>query len=105
MAGLSCGEVSLLAWESLAEGADDFLTIPDSLVAPTMRLLARSPFGDAAVTAGESAVAGLAGAIAAARSPALDGKSRVLAIGTEGATDPEIYARLVNHDDLPNVRY
>ena len=102
MAGLSCGEVSLLAWESLAEGADDFLTIPESLVAPTMRLLARSPFGDAAVTAGESAVAGLAAAIAAARSPALgealglDGKSRVLAIGTEGATDPVIYARLVS---------
>ena len=102
MAGLSCGEVSLLAWETLAEGADDFLTIPESLVAPTMRLLARSPFGDAAVTAGESAVAGLAAAIAAARSPALgealglDGKSRVLAIGTEGATDPEIYARLVS---------
>jgi diaminopropionate ammonia-lyase len=102
MAGLSCGEVSLLAWESLAEGADDFLTIPESLVAPTMRILARSPFGDAAVTAGESGVAGLAGAIAAARSPALgaaiglDGRSRVFAIGTEGATDPEIYARLVN---------
>ncbi len=102
MAGLSCGEVSPLAWESLAEGADDFLTIPESLVAPTMRLLARPPFGDAAVTAGETAVAGLAAAIAAAWSPALgealglDGKSRLLTIGTEGAPDPEIYARLVN---------
>ena len=67
-----------------------------------MRLLARSPFGDAAVTAVEFTVAGLAAAIAAARSPALgaalglDGKSRVLAIGTEGATDPVIYARLVS---------
>ena len=63
MAGLSCGEVSLLAWESLAEGANDFLTIPESLVAPTMRLLVRSPFGDAAVTAVESVVAGLADAL------------------------------------------
>ena len=78
------------------------LTIAESRVAPTLRLLARSPFGDAAVMAGESAVAGLAAAIAAARSPALgealglDGKSRVLAIGTEGATDPVIYARFVS---------
>ena len=44
----------------------------------------------------------MAAAIAAARSPALgealglDGKSRVLAIGTEGATDPVIYARFVS---------
>jgi diaminopropionate ammonia-lyase len=50
----------------------------------------------------EFTVAGLAAAIAAARSPALgealglNGKSRVLAIGTEGATDPVIYARLVS---------
>ena len=52
--------------------------------------------------AAEYAVARLTAAIAAARSPTLgralglDGKSRALAICTEGATDPEIYARLVN---------
>ena len=29
MAGLSCGEVSLLAWKILSAGADLFLTVPD----------------------------------------------------------------------------
>lgn len=101
MAGLSCGEVSLLAWQVLGDGADDFLTLPESAVAPAMRLLARSPFGDPAITAGESAIAGLAVLLAAARSPegrralGLDEASRVLLLGTEGATDAEVYRRLV----------
>ena len=58
MAGLSCGEVSLLAWDSLGTGADDFMTIPEDLVAPAMRLLADGPDGDQPLVAGESAVAG-----------------------------------------------
>ena len=96
MAGLSCGEVSLLGWEILSRACDDFLCIPDSLVAPVMRLLADGG-EDGALVAGESAVAGLAGLIAARRSAALsealglDERSRVLLFGTEGATDPEIY--------------
>jgi diaminopropionate ammonia-lyase len=46
-------------------------------------------------------VAGLAGAIAACRVPAmrtalgLDSQSRILTFGTEGATDPELYRELV----------
>jgi len=98
MAGLSCGEASRLAWKVLAPAADDFLTIPDALVAPTMQLLARA---DPPVEAGESAVAGLAACLAARRQPALaaalglDANSRILAFNTEGATDREIYRRLV----------
>ena len=100
MAGLSCGEVSLLGWEILRSAADDFLCIPDELVAPVMRALAEGG-ADEAVVAGESAVAGLAGLIAARRSAALsealglDESSRVLLFGTEGATDPEIYREIV----------
>ena len=100
MAGLSCGAVSLLGWEILSGAADDFLTIEEELVAPAMRLLAEAPYGDPAVTAGESAVAGLAAVLAASQDPALrqalalGPDSRVLLIGTEGATDPEIYRRL-----------
>src|SRR3546814_3314480 len=40
MAGMSCGEVSLLAWEILSRGAVDFVTIGDEGVAPAMRLMA-----------------------------------------------------------------
>ncbi|MDA0680276.1 MAG: diaminopropionate ammonia-lyase [Proteobacteria bacterium] len=97
MAGLSCGEVSAIAWPTLYQYADDFLTIPDSTVAPTMRLLADAPYGDVPIVAGESAVAGLAGLISVTRQEALSSSlqlnknSRVLVIGTEGATDPVLY--------------
>jgi len=100
MAGLSCGEVSTLAWNILDAGCDDFMTITDDLVAPVMRRLSRSG-DDPAIVAGESAVAGLAGLLAARRSPeltralGLDEDSSVLVIGTEGATDPDIYQSIV----------
>ncbi len=101
MAGLSCGEPSALAWEVLSEEASDFLTVPESFVGPAMRLLARPAGGDPEIEAGESAVAGLAALIAAARSGTmrralgLGANSRVLLVGSEGATDPDSYAALV----------
>lgn len=101
MAGLSCGAVSGLGWQILAPGANDFMTISDDSVAPTMRLLAAGVAGDEPVVAGESAVAGLAGLMAARRAPeharalGLDEDARVLVIGTEGATDPALYRALV----------
>ena len=100
MAGLSCGEVSSVAWPVLQRRADDFVTIADSIVAPTMTMLRDSPFGDAAVVAGESAVAGLAAFIAARQIDSLSkalnltADSRVLVLGTEGATDPAVYQRM-----------
>ena len=100
MAGLSCGEVSIVAWDVLSKYADHFLTVPDSVVPATMRLLARAPYGDTPVVAGESAVAGLAALIATraqdslAKSLQLNDSSRVLVIGTEGATDPDLYQSL-----------
>ncbi len=101
MAGLACGEVSLLAWDVLALGAADFLAISDEAALDTMRLLAAGTGGDAPVVAGESGVAGLAGLLAACADEKLRGKlgldaaSRVLVIGSEGATDPDLYARIV----------
>jgi diaminopropionate ammonia-lyase len=100
MAGLSCGEVSTLAWEILKPGANDFMTVSEDAVAPCMRLLAN---GDPAIEAGESAVAGIA-ALIAARDDAemstildLDESSRIFVIGTEGATDPELYQQLISN--------
>ena len=100
MAGLSCGEVSSVAWTVLSQYADDFLTIPDELVAPTMKILGDAPYGDRPIVAGESAVAGLAGFISASRNASLANSlglnrdSRVLVIGTEGATDPDLYEEM-----------
>jgi diaminopropionate ammonia-lyase len=101
MAGLSCGEPSALAWDILAEEASDFLTIPESIVAPTVRLLARPVGGDPIVEAGESAIAGLAALVAARQDSALsarlglDAVSRVLLIGSEGVTDPAIFKMIM----------
>ena len=101
MAGLACGEVSLLAWEILDEGMDDVLVVPDGAAADCMRLLARGVAGDSPLVAGESAVAGLAGLLVARDHPgiwqalALGPDSRVLLFGSEGATDPEVYREIV----------
>ena len=100
MAGLSCGEPSPLAWEVLREQASDFVTIPEAMFAPAMRLAARPMGDDPALQAGESAVAGFAAMIAAAQGDlrttlGLTDASRVLIIGSEGITDPHIYAGLV----------
>ncbi|NNE80195.1 MAG: diaminopropionate ammonia-lyase [Silicimonas sp.] len=105
MAGLSCGEPSALAWEILAEEADDFLTVPETLVGPAVRLLARPLPGDPAIEAGESAIAGLAALIAARGDDALSSKlaldtaSRVLLIGSEGVTDPAIFQKIMSGRD------
>lgn len=98
MAGLAAGEVSPLAWTILQPGADDFLRMNDDYAPRAMRLLAetRPP-----VVAGESGCAGIAALMAldehkeAKTALGLGPASRVLLIGSEGATDPEIYERLV----------
>ncbi|NKE45684.1 diaminopropionate ammonia-lyase [Roseomonas frigidaquae] len=102
MAGLACGEPSLLAWQELERGAFAFMAVSDDSAVDCMRLLARRT---PKIVAGESAVAGLAALLLAAREPmtrimlGLGTESRVLLFGTEGATDPELYARLIDQSD------
>jgi len=101
MAGLACGEVSELAWEVLATGANGAIVIDDDWALAGMRRLASPVDGDPAIVAGECS-GGAAGALMALADRedlravlGLDATSRVLVIGTEGATDPEIYMRIV----------
>ena len=101
MAGLSCGEVSDLAWEILREGSDAAIAIDDKLALDGMRALAQPTGDDTAIVGGEcsggavGALLGLAERPDLRRQLGIDGSSRVLVIGTEGDTDPEIYARVV----------
>lgn len=104
MAGLACGEVSILAWEILREGAEFFATISDDLAISSMRLLAAGIGGDPAIVAGPSGAAGLAAVLAASehldsdrirRNLRLTASSRILVFGTEGATDQAEYESLV----------
>ena len=101
MGGLACGEVSPLAWRILATGAHAFATIDDEAAADCMRLLAAGRCGDDPIVAGESAVGGLAALLLACADTTARGslrlshESRVLVLGTEGATDPETYRAIV----------
>ena len=96
MAGLACGEPSLIAWQELDRAAAAFLAIPDTAAIDAMRALAAE-----GIVSGESGAAGLGGLLLAANDPAaraalgLHAASRVLLFSTEGATDPALYASLV----------
>ncbi|WP_417257220.1 diaminopropionate ammonia-lyase [Celeribacter halophilus] len=101
MAGLACGEISLLAWDVLKPLAYAAVSVADSDAVAMMCRLADPLPGDPAIVAGESAVAGLAAFLAlagnseSAREVGLDVQSRVLVFGTEGDSDPEVYQNLV----------
>lgn len=101
MAGLSCGEPSMIAWPLLAAGTHCFMCLGDDAALAVMRRLAAGEGGDPPVVSGESGVAGLAGLLAlcnhgdAARRLGLGRRARVLVIGTEGDTDADLYTRIV----------
>ena len=98
MAGLACGEVSVLAWLILESHVTHFMSITDESVPKAMQLLAnrKTP-----IVAGESAITGLAGYLIACNDSDLKSKlminenSKVLFFGTEGDTDEEMYEQLV----------
>ncbi|WP_156029916.1 diaminopropionate ammonia-lyase [Sphingomonas sp. URHD0057] len=104
MAGLACGEVSMLAWQILETAADAFVTVADSDAKAAMRRLYRPSGSDPSIVAGESGAAGLAGLLAAAGSEAareqlaLDRDAAILLIGTEADSDPDSFDRIVGRE-------
>jgi diaminopropionate ammonia-lyase len=98
MACLSAGEVSPAAWPILHAVADDAVAIPDGAAIDTMIGLARGHWGDRPLVSGESGCAPVAAVLALADQPQLRDElgltpsSRVLCIGSEGATAPELWA-------------
>ncbi|WP_418320213.1 diaminopropionate ammonia-lyase [Piscinibacter sakaiensis] len=100
MAGLACGEVSPAAWEIVSAAADGYLAIDDHYALDGVRLFANPQRGDPAIVSGETGATGL-GALLAAREHrelaellGIDAQSRVLLLGSEGDTDPEIYRQI-----------
>lgn len=98
MVGLNCGFPSPVAWPRLAAGVDWLVALDDDAARQAMRDLA-----EAAVVAGETGAASLAGlrvllsdASAKDAFPDLADKT-ALVIVTEGATDPAAYERIVGH--------
>lgn len=99
MAGLNCGEPSMLAWPIVSAGTDAFVAVDDERAREAMRALA-----GAGVVAGETGAAGLGGLIELLTGPnapptreklGINETTRVLLFVTEGATDPEAYQRIV----------
>ena len=104
MACLAAAEVSPLAWQVLERGAFGFMALDDDGATGAMRRAAAPTAGDPPLVLGESGAASLAGLIAAAgdaearEALRLSEASRVLVIGSEGATDPDIYRQIVGRD-------
>lgn len=100
MAGLACGEVSPAAWEIVGAAANAFVAVQDRYALQAVRVFADAQGGDPGIVSGETGASGLAALLAASELPALrqllglDAHSRVLLLGSEGDTDPEIYQRI-----------
>ena len=98
MAGLSCGEISALAWDILRTTLTHCVAISDDAVAPLMRWLHQR---DQSIEAGECSTSGIAALLQAHAQPekwremGFDENSVVLLIGTEGATDRALYEQLI----------
>jgi diaminopropionate ammonia-lyase len=99
MAGLNAGRASLVAWPIVSTGIDLFAAVEDERAREAMRALA-----DAGVVAGETGAAGLAGLLELLTGDdaepvrsrlGVTGATRALIFVTEGATDPDAYARIV----------
>jgi diaminopropionate ammonia-lyase len=96
MAGLNCGMASPVAWPWVSTGFDWFVAGGDDLATTGMRRLANH-----GVVSGESGAAtvgaleALAAGAGAAAGLTLTGDEVVLALSTEGATDPDFYEATV----------
>jgi len=101
MGGLSCAAVSHIAWPTLKSSAAAFLKINDDAASEAVRFLANPKCTDVPVVAGETGGAGMAGILAlrndhmAMQRLGLDAQAKVLIINCEGATDPEMYRKIV----------
>jgi diaminopropionate ammonia-lyase len=105
MAGLRCAAPSPAAWRVVSELVDAFVAVDDSRTIAAMRMLARPMGRDPSIEAGPSGACGFASLVAVMREDALrpvrdalglGSSSRVIVINTEGATDRELYDRVIS---------
>ena len=104
MACLAAAEASPLAWQVLERGGFAFLALDDDGAVDAMRRAASPAGDDPPLVLGESGAAALGGLMAAAGDTGardalgLNEQARVVVIGSEGATDPDIYRQIVGRD-------
>lgn len=112
MAGLACGEPSIVSWGLLRDYSDMYISCADYFTARGMRVLGNPLFDDPKVVSGESGAVGLGILSMVLQEESLKGiasklqlgkESRVLIISTEGDTDPENYRKIVWDGMYPSV--
>ena len=108
MGGMSCGDVSTVAWEILKNSSNNCLTIPDDAISTVVAMLAKAQLSDKKIIAGECAVPGVIALISLFKSKEylnklnLNSDSKVLLFGCEGLTDKEMYKKLLD-DGLKKI--
>ena len=108
MGGMSCGDVSSIAWEILKNSANYCLTIPDDAISTAVALLAEARLSDEKIIGGECAVPGVIALIGSFNNKEyldklkLNAKSNVLLFGCEGLTDKAMYQKLLS-DGLQKI--
>ena len=101
MGGMSCGDVSTVAWEILKNSSKYCLTIPDDAISTVVALLAESRLSDKKIIAGECAVPGIIALISVFKNKdylnklELNSNSKILLFGCEGLTDNKMYQKLL----------
>ena len=108
MGGMSCGDVSSIAWEILKNSANYCLTIPDEAISTAIALLAEARLSEEKIIGGECAVPGVIALIGSYNNKEyldrlkLNEKSNVLLFGCEGLTDKAMYQKLLS-DGLQKI--
>ena len=108
MGGMSCGDVSTVAWEILKNSANNCLTITDDAISTAIAMLAESKFSNEKIIAGECAVPGIIALISLFKNKEymnklnLNSNSKILLFGCEGLTDKAMYQKLLD-DGLKKI--
>ncbi len=108
MGGMSCGDVSTVAWEILKDTTNYSLTITDDEISTVVAMLAEAKLSNEKIIAGECAVPGIIALIGLFKNKeyldklALNKNSKVLLFGCEGLTDAAIYKKLLD-DGLKKI--
>ena len=108
MGGMSCGDVSTIAWEILKNSTNYCLTISDEAISTTVALLAEKRLSNEKIIAGECAVPGVIALIGSFNNKEyldkleLNEQSNVLLFGCEGLTDKAMYEKLLS-DGLQKI--
>ena len=108
MGGMSCGDVSTVAWEILKDSSNYSLTITDDEISTVVAMLGKAKLSDEKIIAGECAVPGIIALIGLFKNKiylnelGLNHDSKVLLFGCEGLTDTAMYKKLLD-DGLEKI--